>query len=119
MISNILSYSIQERQERQVQEDQRRKQLEAETARLEREAEEREKNRREEERRSIQMKAAKERMEEIKKTPLGAKVFAQLGEEVGYIYDLQQPIYLDSAITQVGTEGAWHRALLNLLHPYI
>ena len=63
-------------------EEAKRKQIEAEMARLEREAEEREKQRRMEEHREIQRKAARERLEQLKSTALGARAFEGIDEEV-------------------------------------
>ena len=65
-------------------EEAKRKQIEAEMARLEREAEEREKQRRLEEHREIQRKAARERLEQLKSTALGARAFEGIDEEVSW-----------------------------------
>lgn len=51
-------------------------------ARLEREAQEREDQRRIEERNEIRKKAAKERLEQLRSTALGAKVFKEVDAEV-------------------------------------
>lgn len=56
-----------------------------EMARLTKEAEEREKQRKIDEHRDIQKKVVKERLEQIKSTTVGAKAFADLSEEVGYL----------------------------------
>jgi len=64
----------------------KRKQVEAEVARLEREAEERDRQRRAEEHKDIQRKVTKERLEQIKSTTVGAKAFADLSEEVSCTY---------------------------------
>lgn len=77
-----MSVPPQEREEQEQIEDQRRKQVEAEMARLEREAEQRERQRQLEEHKSIQQKMARERLEQLKSTPLGSKVFANLEESV-------------------------------------
>ncbi|KAK2180443.1 hypothetical protein NP493_443g06025 [Ridgeia piscesae] len=71
-----------EREEQELMEEAKRKQIEAEMARLEREAEEREKQRRMEEHREIQRKAARERLEQLKSTALGARAFEGIDEEV-------------------------------------
>ncbi|KAI0236259.1 Eukaryotic translation initiation factor 3 subunit A [Lamellibrachia satsuma] len=71
-----------EREEQELMEEAKRKQIEAEMARLEREAEEREKQRRLEEHREIQRKAARERLEQLKSTALGARAFEGIDEEV-------------------------------------
>jgi len=62
--------------------EQRRRQMEEENYRLEREAEERERQRRLEEHRDIQKKVAKERIEQLKSTTLGARALATYSEEV-------------------------------------
>ena len=49
---------------------------------LQREADERERQRREAERREIQLKAAKEKLEQLRQTAIGAKVFNDMDEEV-------------------------------------
>ncbi len=49
---------------------------------LQREADERERQRRENERREIQLKAAKEKLEQLRQTAIGAKVFNDMDEEV-------------------------------------
>ena len=83
-IPNILRLTIclQEQKEMELLEEQRRKQYEAEMARLEKEAEEREKQRRIEEHTTIQKRLAKERLDQLKSTELGAKAFADLKEDV-------------------------------------
>ena len=70
--------------------EQQRAQYEAEMARLEREAEERERQRRLDEERDIQRKATKEKLEQIRQTPLGAKIFADMDEEVLEELDMDQ-----------------------------
>ena len=50
---------------------------------MQREADERERQRRENERREIQLKAAKEQLEKLKQTSVGAKVFDKMDEVVG------------------------------------
>ena len=64
------------------QEEQRRRQYDAEMARLEREAKEREEQRRRDEHKEIQRKVAKERLEQLKNTAVGAKAFADLSDDV-------------------------------------
>ena len=49
---------------------------------LQREADERERQRREAERREIQLKAAKEKLDQLRQTTIGAKVFNDMDEEV-------------------------------------
>lgn len=61
----------------------RRRAYEAEMARLEREAEERMKQRQEQEHMEIKRKHVRERLEELKKTPQGSKIFQNIDEEVG------------------------------------
>jgi len=56
--------------------------MEEENYRLEREAEERERQRRLDEHRDIQKKVAKERIEQLKSTTLGARALATYSEEV-------------------------------------
>ena len=73
---------FQEREEMEQQEEQRRRQYEAEMARLEREAKEREEQRRREEHKEIQRKVAKERLEQLKNTAVGAMAFADLSDDV-------------------------------------
>lgn len=51
-------------------------------ARLEKEAEERERQRRIDEHNEIKKRAARERLDQLKSTELGAKAFADLKEEV-------------------------------------
>lgn len=72
----------QEKVEHEIAEGQKRKQMEAEQARLSREAEERDKQRRMDEHRDIQKKVAKERLEQLKSTSVGAKAFADISEDV-------------------------------------
>jgi len=78
-----LAYTVvQELKEQELMEEQRRRQMEEENYRLEREAEERERQRRLEEHRDIQKKVAKERIEQLKSTTLGARALATYSEEV-------------------------------------
>ena len=72
----------QEREEYEQAEEIRKKQLEVEMLRLEREAEERERLRRLEEHKSIKLKVAKERIEQLKLTSLGTRALAIYSEEV-------------------------------------
>lgn len=65
----------------EIQEEQRRKQVEAEMARLEKEAEERERQRRRQEQEDIQKKVAKDRLEQLKKSDIG-KAFENVTVEV-------------------------------------
>lgn len=64
------------------QEEQKKKAYDAEMARLEREAKERERQRKVEEHKEMQKKHAQERIEQLRKTELGAKVLQNLDEEV-------------------------------------
>jgi translation initiation factor 3 subunit A len=73
--------SQREQKEQEMLEEQRRRQMEEENVRLEREAEERERQRRLEEHRDIQKKVAKERIEQLKSTTLGARALATYTEE--------------------------------------
>ena len=73
---------FQELKEQELMEEQRRRQMEEENYRLEREAEERERQRRLDEHRDIQKKVAKERIEQLKSTTLGARALATYSEEV-------------------------------------
>ncbi|XP_048744696.2 eukaryotic translation initiation factor 3 subunit A-like isoform X2 [Ostrea edulis] len=70
-----------EREEQEQIEEQRKKAYDAEMARLEREAKERERLRKIEEHKEIQKKHAMERIEQLKKTDIGAKVLQNLDEE--------------------------------------
>lgn len=70
-----------EREEQEQQEEQRRKAYEAEMARLDREAKEREKQRLEEEHKEIQRRHAKERIEQLRKSEMGAKFLQNIDEE--------------------------------------
>jgi len=74
--------TCQELKEQELMDEQRRRQMEEENYRLEREAEERERQRRLEEHRDIQKKVAKERIEQLKSTTLGARALATYSEEV-------------------------------------
>jgi len=76
---------FQELKEQELMEEQRRRQMEEENYRLEREAEERERQRRLDEHRDIQKKVAKERIEQLKSTTLGARALATYSEEVWII----------------------------------
>jgi len=76
----------QELKEQELMDEQRRRQMEEENYRLEREAEERERQRRLEEHRDIQKKVAKERIEQLKSTTLGARALATYSEEVRCLY---------------------------------
>jgi len=77
---------VQELKEQELMEEQRRRQMEEENYRLEREAEERERQRRLEEHRDIQKKVAKERIEQLKSTTLGARALATYSEEVRLLF---------------------------------
>lgn len=70
-----------EREEMEQAEEQKKKAYEAEMARLDREAKERERQRKIEEHKEIQKKHAMERIEQLKKTDIGAKVLQNLDEE--------------------------------------
>ena len=72
---------FQEQQEAEQIEEERRKQYDAEMSRLQREKEERERQRRIEEHDEIKKKAAREKLDQLKSTELGAKAFADLKEE--------------------------------------
>ena len=78
----------QELKEQERMDEQRRRQMEEENYRLEREAEERERQRRVEEHRDIQKKVAKERIEQLKSTTLGARALATYSEEVHCLHVL-------------------------------
>lgn len=78
----FFSCGFQEKEEYEQQEEQRRKAYEAELARLDREREERERQRQQEETEMIRKRHAKERLAELKKSELGARVFKNLDEEV-------------------------------------
>lgn len=58
-------------------------------ARLEREAREREEQRRMEERREIQRRAAREKLDQLMATPVGARVFEGMDEAVSVQFHLQ------------------------------
>ena len=73
--------SIREQEEMAIQEEQRRKQVEAEMARLEKEAEERERQRRRQEQEDIQKKVAKDRLEQLQKSDIG-KAFENVTVDV-------------------------------------
>lgn len=96
------SYLLQEREELEQQEEQRRRQYEAEMARLEREAKEREEQRRREEHKEIQRKVAKERLEQLKNTAVGAKAFADLSEDA--IADMDVDDILAKQVEQLEKE---------------
>ncbi|XP_046545419.1 eukaryotic translation initiation factor 3 subunit A-like [Haliotis rubra] len=70
-----------EKEEMEQVESQRRKASEAEMARLEREAEERKKQRQLMEHQEIKRKHVKERIEQLRKTDLGARIFKDIDEE--------------------------------------
>ncbi|XP_052101491.1 eukaryotic translation initiation factor 3 subunit A-like [Mytilus californianus] len=70
-----------EREEMEQQEEQKKKAYDAEMARLEREAKERERQRKVEEHKEMQKKHAQERIEQLRKTELGAKVLQNLDED--------------------------------------
>ncbi|XP_048249669.1 eukaryotic translation initiation factor 3 subunit A-like [Haliotis rufescens] len=70
-----------EKEEMEQVESQRRKAYEAEMARLEREAEERKKQRQLMEHQEIKRKHVKERIEQLRKTDLGARIFKDIDEE--------------------------------------
>ena len=72
----------QEQEEMAILEEQRRRQYEAEMARLEKEAAEREQTRRKQEHMEVQRKVAKERLEQLKATELGEKAFEGITEDV-------------------------------------
>ncbi len=74
--------TMREREEMEQLEEQRRRQMEAEQARLQREAEDRERQRRQQEHREIQLKAAKEKLDQLRSTAIGAKVFNNMDEEL-------------------------------------
>merc|ERR1712170_43642 len=74
----------------------------AEMARLEREAKEREEQRRREEHREIQRKVAKERLEQLKNTAVGAKAFADLSDDV--IADMDVDDILAKQVEQLEKE---------------
>lgn len=71
----------QERLELEEVEEARRRAYEAEMARLEREAEERKKLRQLQEHQEIKRKHVRERLEELRKTPQGSKIFQNIDEE--------------------------------------
>ncbi|PVD29624.1 hypothetical protein C0Q70_08879 [Pomacea canaliculata] len=70
-----------EREEQEQVEEARRRAYEAEMARLEREAEERMKQRQQQEHQEIKRKHVRERLEELRKTPQGSKIFQNIDEE--------------------------------------
>nr|KAG5699054.1 hypothetical protein BaRGS_025448 [Batillaria attramentaria] len=70
-----------EREEQEHLEEARRRAYEAEMARLEREAEERMKQRQQQEHAEIKRKHVRERLEELRKTPQGSKIFQNIDEE--------------------------------------
>ena len=78
----LFVYIIQEREEYEQQEEVRRRAMEAEMARLEKEAKERERQRQIAEAKDIQKKHALERIEQLKKSELGARVVQKIDEEV-------------------------------------
>lgn len=74
-------FMSQERLELEEVEEARRRAYEAEMARLEREAEERKKLRQLQEHQEIKRKHVRERLEELRKTPQGSKIFQNIDEE--------------------------------------
>jgi hypothetical protein len=76
----------QEQKEQEIIDQQRRKQMEEENFRLEREAEEREKMRRLEEHKDIQKKLAAERISQLRTTTLGQRALAEYSEEVRHVF---------------------------------
>ncbi|CAG2202678.1 EIF3A [Mytilus edulis] len=70
-----------EKEEMEQQEEQKKKAYDAEMARLEREAKERERQRKVEEHKEMQKKHAQERIEQLRKTELGAKVLQNMDED--------------------------------------
>merc|ERR1711982_275495 len=79
-----------------------REQYEAEMQRLAREAEERERQRVLEEEKEISRKQAKERLEQLRQTPLGAKMIAEMDEDV--ISDLNMDEIVAKQIEQLEKE---------------
>ena len=89
MYSVVLPFSsTQEREEQEQVEEARRRAYEAEMARLEREAEERKKQRQEQEHQEIKRKHVRERLEELRKTPQGSKIFQNIDEDVSSLMKL-------------------------------
>merc|ERR1712079_727574 len=76
-----------------------RERRDAEQARLQREAEERERQRVIEEEKEISRKQAKERLEQLRQTPLGAKMIAEMDEDV--ISDLNMEEIVAKQIEQL------------------
>ncbi|XP_041371282.1 eukaryotic translation initiation factor 3 subunit A-like isoform X3 [Gigantopelta aegis] len=70
-----------EREESQQAESQKKKAYEAEMARLEREALERKKQRQHQEHQEIKRKHVKERIEQLRKTDIGSRIFKDIDEE--------------------------------------
>ncbi|XP_064630088.1 eukaryotic translation initiation factor 3 subunit A-like [Lineus longissimus] len=70
-----------EHEENQKLEDERKKQMDAEKERLEREMEQRARQRLLEERKEIAKRHAKEKLEQLKKSEIGAKAFRDIDEE--------------------------------------
>jgi len=91
-----------EREEVELREEERRKQYEAEMKRLEREAAEREKQRYLEEQEKIKRAHAKERLEQLRQTSLGAKVFAEMDEE--YLAELDADEIMAKQVEQLEKE---------------
>jgi len=79
-------------------EEQKKKAYDAEMARLDREAKERERQRRIEEHREIQKKHALEKIEQLKKTDIGAKVLQNLDEEVYKLFKITSRVLLECSI---------------------
>ena len=69
------------------------KQIQAEHERLSREADDRDRQRLEREQKEIARQAAHERLEQLKSTALGAKVFATMDEEVTDFLHLIYPSF--------------------------
>ena len=103
---------MKEREEYEQQEEARKRAIEAEMARLEREAKEREKQRHLAEQRDIQKKHALERIEQLKKSELGARVVQNIDEEVGMLIQY----YLGYFHTSASKKGGGYTVLgLSLL----
>jgi translation initiation factor 3 subunit A len=74
---------LQEREEQEQLEMELEEQSRLEFQRREREIEERQKLKKEEEHSEIKKKVARERLQQLRNTEVGAKAFANLNEEVG------------------------------------
>lgn len=79
---------MQEQEEAELVENERRRQYDAEMQRLEKEAEERERQRHLQEHQEIQKKVAKERLEQLKSTQIGEKAFEGMTEDVSFVRDI-------------------------------